>query len=401
MTPNVSEGVLLLIAAALATVLARWIRVSYVLVLLALGLAIGALDVVPTPVLRSDVILLVFLPPLLFESSYVLDLRLLWRLRAGVLALAFPGVLLAMAAGGLIARVGHGFPWSVALLFGAMIAATDPVAVLATFRQLGVSPRLSLLLEGESLLNDGVALVLFAALVETVQSGFHPGRAAGLLVLSILGGTVLGAAIGWLCHLLIARIDDHLIEMAVSVAGAYGSFLAAEKLHLSGVLATIAAAATLGHFGRTRAWIFARGSEEIIVELWQFLAFIANAGLFLLMGLDVRASGLIDHKLDVLVGVLAALAGRAVVAYGLGWLLNAGGFRLPSTERHVLFWGGLRGAVAVAAALSLPADFPFRDRLLAMTYGAVLFTLLVQGLTIAPLARRLGLLRPEPPGLVG
>jgi CPA1 family monovalent cation:H+ antiporter len=395
--PNARDVVLLLIAAALATVVARWIRVSYVLVLLALGLILSAFDVVPTPALRSDVILLIFLPPLLFESSFMLDLRLLWRLRGGVLALAFPGVLVAMAAGGVIAHVGHGFPWSVALLFGAMIAATDPVAVLATFRQLGVEARLSLLLEGESLLNDGVALVLFATLVETVESGFHPGRAIGLLVVSILGGTVVGAAIGWLAYRLIARVDDHLTEMIVTVAGAYGSFLAAEQIHLSGVLATITAAAVLGHLSRARTWIFATGSEDSIIQLWQFLAFIANAGLFLLMGLDVRASGLLNHKLDVLIGVVAALAGRAVVAYGFGWLLNARGFRVPSTERHVLFWGGLRGAVALAAALSLPSDFPYRDRLLAMTYGAVLFTLLVQGLTITPLVRRLGLLQSGAP----
>jgi CPA1 family monovalent cation:H+ antiporter len=179
--------------------------------------------------------------------------------------------------------------------------------------------------------------------------------------------------------------------MTVSVATAYGAFIAALQLQLSGVLATIAAAMTLGYLGRKRGWVYSEGSERLLIDLWAFMAFIANAGLFLLVGLTDRTVGLPEHAGAVLVGIAAALVGRAVVAYGFGSILNWSGLPLGWPERHVLFWGGLRGAVALAAVLSLPGGFPHRTDLLAMIYGAVLFTLLAQGFTIAPLVRRLGL----------
>jgi monovalent cation:H+ antiporter, CPA1 family len=387
------EGlVILLIAAAVVAVVARWIHLPYTLALLLLGLGLGAVPAIPAPTLNSDVILLLFLPPLLFEAAFVLDLRLLWSVRTGVVVFAVPGVLLAMVVGGALAHWALGLPWAVALLFGATIAATDPVAVLATFRQLGVNPRLAALLEGESLLNDGIALALLLTLAMAVEGEFSLGPAAGTFVLSVVGGSAVGLGLGWVGHLLIAAIDEHLTEMTVSVAMAYGAFLAAESLHLSGVLATVSAAMTLGYLGRARGWIFSDGSERLLTDLWEFLAFVANAALFLLMGLTVHIAGLTQYPGAVMVGIAAALAGRAVVAYGIGSLLPLWGLPLSWPERHVIFWGGLRGAVALAAALSLPAGFPYRAQLLAMTYGAVLFTLLVQGLSIGPLVRRLGLL---------
>jgi CPA1 family monovalent cation:H+ antiporter len=383
--------VVLLVAAAVVAVVARLVRLPYTLALLLLGLGLSSIPWIATPVLSSDIILLLFLPPLLFEAAFVLDLRRLWDVRAGVLTLAVPGVLLAMAVGGALVHWALDLPWAVALLFGAMIAATDPVAVLATFRHLGVDKRLEVLIEGESLLNDGIALVLLVALVEAVEGEFRFAPAATSLLLSVVGGVAIGLGIGWIGHRLIASVDDHLTEMTVSVAVAYGAFLSADSLHLSGVLATIAAAMTLGYLGRTRGWIYSEGSERLLIDLWAFLSFVANAGLFLLMGLTVRTVGLREHPGAVVVGIIAALVGRAAVAYGMGFVLDRSGFPLGLADRNVLFWGGLRGAVALAAALSLPVGFPFRAELLAMTYGAVLFTLLVQGLTIAPLVSLLGL----------
>jgi CPA1 family monovalent cation:H+ antiporter len=383
--------VVLLIAAAVVAVVARWIHLPYTLALLLLGLGLGTVSGIAAPMLNSEIILLLFLPPLLFEASFILDLRLLWSVRLGIVAFAVPGVLLAMVVGGALVHWTLGLAWSVALLFGAMIAATDPVAVLAAFRQLGVNPRLAALLEGESLLNDGVALALLVTLTHAVQGEFSLGGATGTFLLSVLGGAAVGLALGWAGHRLIATIDEHLTEMTVSVAMAYGAFLTAETLQLSGVLATVSAAMTLGQLGRARGWIFSDGSERLLTDLWEFLAFAANAALFLLMGLTVRVAGLTKYPEAVLIGIAAALVGRAVVAYGVGVILPQLGFRLSGAERHVIFWGGLRGAVALAAVLSLPADFPQRAQLLAMTYGVVLFTLLVQGLTMSQVARRLGL----------
>jgi monovalent cation:H+ antiporter, CPA1 family len=386
------EGlIILLIAAAVVAVVARWINLPYTLALLLLGLGLGAVPAITTPMLSSEIILLLFLPPLLFEASFVLDLRLLWNVRTGTLAFAVPGVLLATVVGGALVRWALGLPWSVALLFGAIIAATDPVAVLATFRQLGVNSRLTALLEGESLLNDGVALALLVALTHAVQGEFNFGLATGTFLLSILGGAAVGLALGWVGHRLIATIDEHLTEMTVSVAMAYGAFLAAETLHLSGVLATVSAAMMLGHLGRSRGWIYSDGSERMLTDLWEFFAFAANAALFLLIGLTVHVAGLTKYPGAVLIGIGAALAGRAVVAYGVGSVLSQLRFPLSGAERHLVFWGGLRGAVALAAVLSLPATFPYRSELLAMTYGVVLFTLLAQGMTMAQVARRLGL----------
>ena len=385
--------ILLVVAAAAVAVLSRWLRVQYTLALLLAGLGLGNLGVVPQVPLTSELILLIFLPPLLFEAAFALDLDLLWRERRGVLALAFIGTLLATFVGGGIAHWSEAFPWPVALVFGAMIAATDPVAVLATFRRLGADERLTTLLEGESLFNDGIGLSLFLTLVAAVGGGFEPGHAATSFVLSVVGGVVLGFIVGWVGHLAIALVDEHLSDMVVSVAVAYGAFFVAERLELSGVMATLVAAMTLSRLGRSRGWVFTGGSAEVIDNLWSFLAFIANAALFLLMGLNAPSAGLTTYPHFVAWGIMAALLGRAVTAYGLGSIVPRRVLRLSWSERHVIFWGGLRGAVALAAALSLPPDFPYRQQLLAMTYGVVLFTDLAQGLTIGPLVRRLGLLR--------
>lgn len=392
---GVEDVVILLIAAAVVAVIASWVKLPFTLALLFLGLALGA-SPIPAPVLSSDVVLLLFLPPLLFEAAFVIDPRSLWNFRVAVATLAVVGVFLATVVTGTVVHWGLQLPWVVALLFGAMVAATDPVAVLSTFRSLGASRRLTVILEGESLFNDASALLLFGVLAAAVDSGIDPGVALVSFVLSVVGGVVIGIALGGLGHRLIARTDDHLTEMTISVATAYGSYLAAERLHLSGVLATIAAAMTLGYLGRKRGWVYSEGSERLLIDLWDFLAFVANAALFLSMGLTVSIAGLREHPEAVLIAIVAAIAGRAAVAYGVGEMLDRLGTKLSWPERHIVFWGGLRGAVALAAALSLPPDFPYRSQLLAMTYGVVVFTLVVQGLPISAIVRRLDLLEPAP-----
>lgn len=390
---EIQRSILLLLGSAVVTAVARWIRLPYTLALLFLGLALGILNVTPILMLSSDVILLLFLPPLLFEAAFVLDLNLLWSRRRGIMVLALLGTVTATIVGGGVAYVTAGIPWTIALLFGAMIAATDPVAVLAVFRQLGVDDRLAVLLEGESLFNDGIALVLFTALVTAVTEGFQPGPAAFTLVWSVFGGIAIGFLVGGIGFFLLTHMHEHLTEMLVSLAVAYGAFLAADEVMASGVLATLVAGMALGRAGRTRMGFLSSGVEPLI-ELWAFLAFLANSALFLELGITVRTADLWNHRTSVMWGIAAALIGRAAVSYILGPLISFIGTTLPMKERHVLFWGGLRGAVALAAALSLPEDFPHQAELLAMTYGAVLFTLLVQGLTITPLVRLLGLQHP-------
>ncbi len=392
---EVSTLILLLLVASAAVVVAALVHVSYTLVLLVLGLVLGAADLLPDVTPSSEVILLVFLPPLIFQAAFEMDMPTLWSVRTGVLMFALPGVLLAAAVGGALVHWGFGMPWTLALLFGALISATDPVSVLATFKSLGVSERLRVLVEGESLLNDGTALVLLVTLTTAATGVITAPEAVLDFAVAVVGGIVIGVVIGWVAHFIIATVDQHLTEMAVSVGVAYGAFLAADSLEVSGVLATIAAAMVLGWLGRSRGWVFSERSHDVLADLWDFLAFVANACLFLLIGLEVSVAGLREQPSAVVWGVVAALVGRAVVAYGGGFALRWLRFPVSLPERHVLFWGGLRGAVALAGVLSLPSDFPRRDELLAMTYGAVLFTLIAQGITIGPLVRRLGLAEPR------
>ncbi len=204
----------------------------------------------------------------------------------------------------------------------------------------------------------------------------------------LAGGLVVGIIVGFLGHRVIAFARDHLTEMSLSIAIAYGAFLLGDTLHVSAVFTTLSAAVTLGQLERKHGNAFSAEFAHLLHDLWGLFAFLANAALFVLMGMDMRFSVLRDHLAAVLWGIAAALLGRIAVAYGL----NRFGFPLTRAERHVVFWGGLRGAVALAAVLSLAPDFPNRTMLVAMTYGVVIFTVLVQGLTIGPLVRRLDLL---------
>jgi CPA1 family monovalent cation:H+ antiporter len=381
---EIQRVILLLVASAVVAVFAQKIRIPYTIALLLLGLALSPFAFTPFLRLSSDVILLVFLPPLLFEASFALDLELLWHRRRGVLVLAFAGVGLATVVSGAITYWSTDFPWMIAILFGAMIAATDPVAVLAVFRQLGVDDQLAVLLEGESLFNDGIALVLFVTIIRTLDHGFSIGPATASFAWSFVGSAAVGLIVGGAGYFLIGHSREPFVETIVSVAVAYGAFLLADQISSSGVLATLVAGMALGHAARTRSGLLAEGVEPVI-DLWAFLAFVANAMLFLEMGLTVREVGITDHWRNVIWGIVAALVGRAVVSYILGYVIDKVGGSVTIRERHVLFWGGLRGAVALAAALSLAPDIPHQPELLAMTYGVVVFTLLVQGLSITPL----------------
>ncbi len=388
---EIEGAIVILVAAAIVAVAARRFRFPQTLALMLLGLVLGATQILPHIILSADLILLVFLPPLLFEAAFVLDLTQLWRNRREVLVLAGPGVVIATLAGGVVIQAWLGTGWSIAFLFGAIVAATDPVSVFAIFRRLGVEKRLASVVEGESLLNDGVALVVFAAVLEIVEGSSAGAGIAVDFVRAIAFGVGIGLAVSWAGKRLLAIADDHLTEMVISLAVAYGAFLGADLVGGSGVLATLTSAVVLGRLWRQESPAYTPMSHRLLADLWSLLAFLANAALFVLIGLEIRVAGVTDYPVSVVAGIAAALVGRAAVAYGLGAFLDRFSQPVPRPERHLLFWGGLRGAVALAAALSLPADLPARNELLAMTYGAVLFTNLVQGLTIGAVVKRLGL----------
>ena len=381
--------------AVFVAIVARPLRLPYTVALVVAGLLVGVVAGAagyPPIIVSPDVVLLVLLPGLVFEAAYRLRLAELRRWFGGLVLLAIPGVLISAAIVAIVLSVATGLRADLAFIVGAMVSATDPAAVVATFKRLRVPGALSTLVDGESLLNDGTGLVLFAIALGAVAQPIGPAEAivtfAGVVAISVVIGLVAGAVASFV----IGLVHDHLVELTITVVLAYGSYALADHYHLSGVIATVTGAIVLGNVGPGRA--LTRMGETAIDTVWEFVAYLLTAVVFLEVGLAISLGGLVDAIVPIAWAVVAILIGRAVVVY----VLLGGASRLtvrpgmaehvPSGWLHVLFWAGLRGAVAVAMALSLPADIPQRTLLQEITFGVVLFTLLVQGTTVGQVIDR-------------
>ncbi len=390
----------LLLVAVLMSTAARRLRVPLSVVLVVVGFAAAAVGL-DTEVgalegeAFEEVVVFLFLPVLVFAAALGIDVRAFSRNLGAILALSVLGFLVSAVLVGLTLHGVLGTALTVAFLFGALISATDPVAVVAVFREVGVPRRLLTLVEGESLLNDGVAIVLFAILLEAATGS--PVSAVGGVVDFVAvfgGGALIGIALGLVAALALPWLDA-LSVAALSLALAYGSFvLADEVLGLSGVMATAAAGMVLAGFAPSRASAQARETWE---HLWEALDHVANALLFLLIGLAIGPGPLVEHAGAVLLAVIAVLAARALAVVPVVWLLERVGHipRLGRRNEAVLVWGGLRGGVALALALALPEELAERELLVALTGGVVLATLLLNATTIRWLVARLGLDRPS------
>ena len=396
----------LLAAAALIALVTRRLRLPYAVALVVLGLVAGA--VLPEGALRvtPELVLLVLLPGLVFEAALRLEVEQLRRTFGWLVLLAAPGVLVSAVVVAVILQLATGLRFELGMVVGAMVAATDPVAVLATFRDLRVPRRLATLVEGESLFNDATALVLFAATIGVITEGATVGETAIDLLEALVGSIGIGLAAGWLASRLIALVEDHPIELTISIAAAYGTYLLADGLGQSGIIATVAAGIVIGSHGRS-VGLSPRALESLDV-VWELIAFLLTAFAFLLVGLAISVGELVSAAPSILWGLIAIVVGRACVVYGLlggaARLLESarpggsgeGGSEVPLAWLHVLFWAGLRGAVAVAMALSLPEDFPERALLQQITFGIVLFTLVVQGTTASVVVTRAGAVEERP-----
>lgn len=388
--------ILLFVVATAVAITARRLRLPYTVALVLAGLMLGALDLFPSPALTKDLLFSLILPALIFEAAFHIDSREFRENWITLVVLAFPGVLVstALVTATLIAVVGvlhlaPGFGWRDALVFGALISATDPVAVVALFRTLGAPRRLTMLLDGESLLNDGTAIVVFTLSLSLL--GGEEVRASPLLLqfVSIVGGgALIGMAVGALASLLIRQVDDPMVEITITTIAAYGSFAAAEGLHTSGVIAAVAAGMLCGNYGaRTGMSASTRVATE---SFWEYVTFALNSVVFLLIGLEVHPAQLLTYWLPIVVGYLVVTAGRGIVmVLGralVGWTRE----RFPWRWTAVLTWGGLRGALPMVLALSVPPGFRYRELIISMTFGVALLSILVHGLTMSAVLRRLG-----------
>jgi CPA1 family monovalent cation:H+ antiporter len=381
-----------LVAMPFVALVSGRLRLPYTAVLVLVGFAISAMPIHETIEEPPDLVVKVLLPGLVFEAAYRLDGDELRRTFGGVALLAVPGVLVTAVVVALILNLATGLPLNEAFLVGAIVSATDPVAVVSTMRRLSAPTRLVTLVDAESLFNDGTAALVFVAAVAAL--GSQPPTAVENVVrfvVGLFGSIAIGALSGFLISRTLKATSDHLIELTLTLLAAYGTYLFADLLHQSGIIATVAAGIVLGTYGRREG--LSRRAQEAIDVVWEFLAYVLTGAAFLLVGLAIPIATLAASAVWIAWGVVAVFVGRAVVVYGM----LGGAARLSRRSRrvpplplswlHVMNWTGLRGAVATALALSIPPGMPDRELLQGITFGIVLFTLVVQGATAERLLR--------------
>ncbi|MDY7108174.1 MAG: sodium:proton antiporter [Planctomycetota bacterium] len=449
-TETITIFIALLGGAAVVGVLTKFIRLPYTIALVLAGLLVAISGAAPPEaVITHDLVFVLFLPPLLFQAGLHLDLEHLQRKAAVVAVLAIPGVVLSMFGVALaiepfLARgiASEASLWLPALLFGAMLAPTDPISVLATFRNVGAPEGLRTLVEAESLFNDGTGVALFLILLAAVfpQGAMADHDAAGALhevqtaavapvdeanlaeeeahdeapaeaamtkpgvgggsisiaeavlrFIRVAGlGLIMGLGLGLIALWLLKRLDDHVLENAITVVLAWGSYILSESVGGSGVIAVVVAGLIMGNYGHKLA--MSERTSETINIFWESIDFIVNSIVFLLIGFELQDIGGLDalRRPHVLLAVgtvfFAILAVRAVIIYPAAFMY---GRHWPGAWKHIAFWSGLKGSIPMALVLGLPAG-ELKTFLVPIAFGVVLVSLLLQGLTMPMLIRRLG-----------
>ncbi|GAD53172.1 Na+/H+ antiporter [Halarchaeum acidiphilum MH1-52-1] len=396
-----------IIAAGVGTFVAKIGKFPYTIALLIAGLGASVIGIHPGLSISHDIILFVLLPPLLFEGAANTEFERFRRNLPIVLALAVGGLVLSVVFLGLIGQQAFGFPLLVALLFAAMILPTDPVSVLALFKELGVSDSLAVLVEGESLLNDGVGVVLFmtiADLVVQVQDGsltaaavFTPSRLADValeMVVVGVGGALVGLVTGYVVYRVMYHLDEHMTETVLALVLAYGSFLLAEHyLHVSGVIAVVTAGLLIGNRAAEEA--MSPQTKITVFNTFETGSFLVNTFIFLMIGVNTPIHQLVQYADLIAVAIPLVLLARAVGVYPIVWAMNRVSDReVPLSYQHTMVWSGLHASIPIALVLGLPAGIgePYRTQLRALVFGVAAFSLVVQGLTMSRLLDRLGII---------
>lgn len=375
-------------------------RVAFASALVFIGVVVSAVGLSFDLPLSDDLILTVFLPTIIFHGTTTIDVRELWRNTSLIVVLTIIGLPLSVVILGTVGKVAFGFPLLVTLLFATIILPTDPAAVLSIFDELDVAEQLAVTIEGESLLNDGVAVVIFGAVLaafeasESVAALATPSALVGLtgdIAVVGGGGLVLGMVVGYVAHLAMRRLDDEMSILLLTVLVAYGSFLLAEHfLSVSGILAVVGAGLLMGAHEETHHEMST--SESHIQELWTTAAFLVTTMLYVLIGAEISISAFVTNAGLVASAAVLVVLVRAATIYPLVSGTNLVRDQpVPLYCQHVMVWGGLHTVVPVALVLSLPQGFPFREQLQVMVFGVAVISIVVQGLLMPPILTRLGL----------
>lgn len=376
-----------LLTASLVAIVSRRLRLPYSVGLVVAGIGLALLPFGVVLPLSRDLIFSVFLPPLIFEAALQLKWRDVRRDLPLTLGLALPGVAIAAAFVAAGMHYAAGWSWIGAGFFGILIAATDPVSVIAAFKEMRAERRLSTVVETESLLNDGTAAVGFSVLaVALVGGAMTPLAVAGALAWTMAGGVVVGIGVTGLMLVVAGRTDDHLVKITLTTIAAYGSFLIAEHFHTSGVLASMTAGLLAGNTKGLCA-IDERGYSHVLA-FWEYAAFLVNSVVFILIGGHEAHQPLKLYAAAAATAIVFVLLGRMLAVYPIAALVRRTAFGIDSRYQHVLVWGGLRGALALALALALPDGVPEQREIVVVCFAVVAFSIFVQGLTMPWLLRR-------------
>ena len=404
---DINALIIIFTVASIVAILAKYIRWPYTITLVIAGIVIAFLGLQAPFKLDKDILFHILLPPLLFEGAFYMRMDHLRENSKIILLLILPGLMFSVFFTGFMLNMFFpAIPFIFALLLAAIVIPTDPAAILAFYRDMKIPKKLKAIIEGESVFDDGLAIVLFNVLLGiillsatgsgnfSVTSGDIANGLWEFVKISGLG-ILLGGVAGYATVLILKRINDRFTEVMITVILAFGIFAIAEKIGGSGVFAVVIAGLLLGNYGTRFA--MAPSTRMSLISFWSFLAFGVNSILFILIGMNVGIGAIADHIWIIVVTVLLLWGARAIVIAAVGAAANRKKPELPRNGQVMMWWGGLRGAIPIVMALSIPlfladgvTEFPHRELILTTTFGVVLFTLLIQGLSLRRVLRGLG-----------
>lgn len=390
-TGMVGNFIILLLVATLVALVARWLKMPYVVGLVIAGLAIPRTLSIG---LNPELIINLFLPILIFEAAINTDISRLRSTIKPIALLAGPGVVLSSAITAVFLKLGLGLAWITAAGVSVILTITDTVSVIAAFRTVPVPRRLATIVEGESLLNDGVAMVLLSVITTIhIQGSFTAGEGVKQILIAFVGGGLLGLGLGYLCVGLFHQLDDDLSDILLTVCVSLGTFQIGQKLGVSSAIAVVVAGLVIGNlaFKRTSASI-----KVTLLSFWQYAGFVVNTLIFLLVGIEVYPRVLLATIPAALVAIAAYQIGRIFSIYPLLYLLSFFDRPLPLRWQHVLIAGNVKGSLSMALALSLPLTLPGRDQVVTLVFSTVMVSLVGQGLSLPWLVKKLQLTQPSP-----